>query len=869
MKSSFIPNEGRAQLASKESSLCVGTSACGGATPAASLDKSASCAASKPGSMAPGATTSKEAAPSAAVGGGDNALVNLASSKKYRRTFPKQNKKTIGVIGGSGPDAGVQIVQSALKIHKERNIATYKNDKDAPNIVLMQHSGVGGPHGYWDMGDTESLDYLDLWEEMTKTILRLEAIGAACFCITCNTLHALEPALRDWMREKQLKIEFVSIIDSTQNAILKKEKEAADEKATSFALGALEHFMDAGLSKSGKADSNVVRIGMLGSYFTTGVHEDSPYRNLTQGRENELEFATIEKDERNRLQDLINETKRVGPLPELQDAFFNFVVENFLEDTLATIPEDKEVNIECDEIEVAKPDELACEYGEEGAVPHARHSLSMAEQNENLVNPILVNNKKARMEYLVLGCTELPLLLAEDKRELLEETFNVTVIDPNFTLAETLLTRCDYLEPEKRADARKRCPSGMAAVRRASTEEMGGVADAALRKGAKPVALEALAETETQTVLTGYKPLIDNISQWIPSSRKEPEAANPYPSSAAASLSGFGAFAAASGGATEGDAMVRGSNLCSSLAAFAPFMGGAKEATPERPAGAAGSKESTPAATLGRIHSGHNLFGGSFGVSAQKESAANAVPLLGPSDSSNFENALTARMFSGTAAGNAASSGTIGEAFDAREAAAAAAVPDEPPSGTSPPRSGEGHKRGEAPAETAEVEKPQQPSLSKSFMQNFYGLKKQNSACQGSAPGSTADLQSTNCGGKSLQSNSGWSVTSVNSDCENVSVSHRGAGEASEEQLRKRLKELCGDDEEGEEDFGAQEVGWEGEEDELDDEQHEELIQLNDKIIHGQFAGAKEPVRAGQAVVQKVKLPKDSLEARMRSKAQV
>merc|ERR1719199_1370740 len=258
-----------------------------------------------------------------------NPLVAAASSKKLRKNLLKKVKKTIGVIGGSGPDAGVQITTTALKIHKERNQATYKNDTDAPNIVLMQHSGVGGPHGYWDMGDMDSPEYFNLWEEMTETILKLEMIGAHCFCITCNTLHALEPEIRKWMKEMNLKIEFVSIIDSTQGEILKQQAESQN-KATmqSFAepFNALTR-----LDK--KDDSNPARIGMLGSYFTTGVHEDSPYRNLVSGRSDELEFATIEKDERNRLQDLINETKRCGPLPELQDAFFNFVVENFLEDT--------------------------------------------------------------------------------------------------------------------------------------------------------------------------------------------------------------------------------------------------------------------------------------------------------------------------------------------------------------------------------------------------------------------------------------------------------------------------------------------------------------------------------------------------------
>ena len=75
----------------------------------------------------------------------------------------KRNRKsTLGVIGGSGPEAGINVVEKMLFIHKVGMGETYMSDKDAVSIILMQDPGIGGPHGNWDLGDPNDEAFLKL-----------------------------------------------------------------------------------------------------------------------------------------------------------------------------------------------------------------------------------------------------------------------------------------------------------------------------------------------------------------------------------------------------------------------------------------------------------------------------------------------------------------------------------------------------------------------------------------------------------------------------------------------------------------------------------------------------------------------------------
>ena len=55
----------------------------------------------------------------------------------------------------------------------------------------------------------------------------------------------------------------------------------------------------------------------------------------------ELEFAALDADQRQKMQEIINDTKRYGPTEKLQDAFFQFCLDTFLDEDLVPIPEDE------------------------------------------------------------------------------------------------------------------------------------------------------------------------------------------------------------------------------------------------------------------------------------------------------------------------------------------------------------------------------------------------------------------------------------------------------------------------------------------------------------------------------------------------
>jgi aspartate/glutamate racemase len=294
----------------------------------------------------------------------------------------------LGIIGGSGPEAGINVMQKVLNTHRSNMGELYQCDKDAPYICLMQVPGVGGPHGTWDLDDTSSKEYLQLWDNMTDTILKLQTLGADCFCITCNTLHAMEPAIRRWMQKHVEKMAFISIVEATKQSILN-DYTAKRRKAVSE--GRFEPSLLSGT------------VAVLGSFLTTDVDGSSPYHNLTRGVMG-LDFFFLNAEKREYLQDIINRTKKCGPLPEIQEEFYRFCVDNL----------------------------LANEDEEEGEFE--------------------VGEKKA--DYVVLGCTELPLLMTPERQKDLESK-NILVLDPNQVLAEALLSYGGYLDTEQNVANRK------------------------------------------------------------------------------------------------------------------------------------------------------------------------------------------------------------------------------------------------------------------------------------------------------------------------------------------------------------------------------------------------------------------------------
>ena len=102
----------------------------------------------------------------------------------------QKNKKRIGVICGSGPEAGMDMFQKLLLIHRQKLGERYRSDKDAPDIIVTSVSSIGGPR--------TANDLVDGTTDCQQTCLNLkDAIidmvpYVDCFCICCHQLHFFE-----------------------------------------------------------------------------------------------------------------------------------------------------------------------------------------------------------------------------------------------------------------------------------------------------------------------------------------------------------------------------------------------------------------------------------------------------------------------------------------------------------------------------------------------------------------------------------------------------------------------------------------------------------------------------------------------------
>ena len=103
--------------------------------------------------------------------------------------------KHIGIIGGSGPDAGILLAQTLVDAKKTFLGPSYKTDKDAPCFTLYSVPLIGGPHLPEEFvpGSTARNE---LWSKL-QSIIHDIAPTVDFICIACNTLHIFENEIRE------------------------------------------------------------------------------------------------------------------------------------------------------------------------------------------------------------------------------------------------------------------------------------------------------------------------------------------------------------------------------------------------------------------------------------------------------------------------------------------------------------------------------------------------------------------------------------------------------------------------------------------------------------------------------------------------
>lgn len=114
-------------------------------------------------------------------------------------------QKVIGVIGGLGPSAGVDLCQRFLTYSQKKYQAVM--DWDYPHFILNSLNMTG-------FDETGIADYPHVLAGMTQACKALEGAGADFIVMACNTIHAMLPEL-----QQQVKIPFISMIAEAGKAV--------------------------------------------------------------------------------------------------------------------------------------------------------------------------------------------------------------------------------------------------------------------------------------------------------------------------------------------------------------------------------------------------------------------------------------------------------------------------------------------------------------------------------------------------------------------------------------------------------------------------------------------------------------------------
>lgn len=134
-------------------------------------------------------------------------------------------RKKIGIITGSGPEAGVDLWQKVLEENKAILKDQYKGDLDAPDVTILSVPQLG--HSM----ELEK-NYDMVWQTLQKAVEDISK-HVDYFVIACNTLNVYENKIE----EIGLKHKFLSTLDVVKDYI---EQKNLDKVSIIGALPVLE-----------------------------------------------------------------------------------------------------------------------------------------------------------------------------------------------------------------------------------------------------------------------------------------------------------------------------------------------------------------------------------------------------------------------------------------------------------------------------------------------------------------------------------------------------------------------------------------------------------------------------------------------------
>lgn len=124
-------------------------------------------------------------------------------------------RKKIGIITGSGPEAGLDLWQKVLKVNKELLNDDYKGDLDAPNVTILSVP---------ELGHSMELEknYNMVWKTLEKAVRDI-CQKVDYFVIACNTLNLYSNKIE----KIYLKHKFISTFDVVKDYLQENSLEKA------------------------------------------------------------------------------------------------------------------------------------------------------------------------------------------------------------------------------------------------------------------------------------------------------------------------------------------------------------------------------------------------------------------------------------------------------------------------------------------------------------------------------------------------------------------------------------------------------------------------------------------------------------------
>ncbi len=129
--------------------------------------------------------------------------------------------KTVGILGGMGPEATAQLYLEIIKIFRQRYGAKY--DSDYPEIFILN---LPLPDVVEEKGSQDAIIKI-----LQEGVRKLELAGADFIAVACNTVMTFLPQM-----QKVVSIPFVSIVEETAVVVEKRGFNTVGIVATEMTL---------------------------------------------------------------------------------------------------------------------------------------------------------------------------------------------------------------------------------------------------------------------------------------------------------------------------------------------------------------------------------------------------------------------------------------------------------------------------------------------------------------------------------------------------------------------------------------------------------------------------------------------------------